>query len=72
MHDGSGHNNNKGIRNGKYINHVSSLTGYLPINYEISWMDSSGMAPSDGVNSQFRSQRGSTSTSPAVQSNLSL
>ena len=53
------------------------FTGYLPINYEITWMDSSGMKPSDGViangvNSQFRSQRGSPSTSPAVQSNLTI
>ena len=53
------------------------FTGYLPINYEITWMDSSGMKPSDGIiangeNTQFRSQRGSSSTSPAIQSNLTI
>ena len=65
------------IEEGNDVTLSCILTGYLPINYEITWMDSSGMAPShgviaNGVNTQFRSQRGSTSTSPAVQSNLSL
>ena len=65
------------IEEGNDVTLSCIFTGYLPINYEITWMDSSGMAPSDGViangvNTQFRSQRGSTSTSPAVQSNLSL
>ena len=40
-------------------------------------MNSSGMKPSDGIiangeNTQFRSQCGSSSTSPAVQSNLTI
>ena len=40
-------------------------------------MDSSGIKPSDGIiangeDTQFRSQRGSSSTSPAVQSNLTI
>ena len=40
-------------------------------------MNSSGMKPSDGIiangeNTQFRSQHGSSSTSPAVQSSLTI
>ena len=65
------------IEEGKDVTLSCIFTGYLPINYEITWMDSSGMKPSDGViangdNTQFMSQRGSPSTSPAVQSNFTI
>ena len=45
------------------------------IRYEITWMDSNGIKPSDSVianveNTQFKSQHGSPPTSPAVQSNF--
>uniref|UniRef100_A0A1X7VNT3 Ig-like domain-containing protein n=1 Tax=Amphimedon queenslandica TaxID=400682 RepID=A0A1X7VNT3_AMPQE len=65
------------IEEGKDVTLSCIFTGYLPINYEISWTDSRGMKSSDGIiangdNTQFMSQRGSPSTSPAVQSNLTI
>ena len=65
------------IEEGNDVTLSCIFTGYLPINYEITWMNSSGMKPSDGIiangeNTQFRSQHGSSSTSPAVQSSLTI
>ena len=52
------------------------FTGYLPINYEITWMHNYMMTAdgiiANGENTQFRSQHGNSSTSPAVQSSLTI
>ncbi|XP_019849810.1 PREDICTED: uncharacterized protein LOC109580751 [Amphimedon queenslandica] len=46
------------------------FTGFLPINYKINW---SGLIPSNAIianheNTQYKTQHGSSSTRPAVQS----